>query len=380
MVARGDPFHAVYRMAYYQAVGLREAGYDIEMVSLSEPLPEVTAECQADGMPLTYLPERDGVAIDFRLLRQLRSLFRQKRPMIVHSHGHRRNFHAAIAARLAGIPHLIVEVQESAIVPATMPGRSHFFLPRTWIYRLHEQIVNRLAHNIVCCSEASRDAMVKRQGAPRQKIEIVYNGVELDRFDSIEPNSLGLRAELGIPADALVVGNVAKLTPRKQHRCLLQAASLVLEKVPGTHFVVAGTGYLQEELQQLAEKQGIGSNVHFLGFRNDVPQLLREFDAFAFPSLSEGLPLALMEAMAARLPVVATEAPGNDELVIEGETGYLIPVRDHQQLAERLIGLLTDGEQRRQMAEAGRRRVEQHFSRPVMVERIKQLYEQILST
>jgi len=125
--------------------------------------------------------------------------------------------------------------------------------------------------------------------------------------------------ELDLPAEAQIVGNVGVLIPRKNHRCLLRAACRIIEQMPRTHFVIAGEGYLQEELEQLAAKWQIADNVHFLGFRKDIPQLLGQLDIFAFPTFAEGLPIAVLESMGARLPVVATRAPGLADAVVDTE-------------------------------------------------------------
>lgn len=373
LVLRGAHDRPVPRLAYYQALGLKKVGYTLEVVLLCEPTREVAFDFEGAGMPVTYLPERP-VAVDWRLLGQLRRHFQQRRPVVVHSHGYKVNFYAIVAARLAGVPHTIATVHEAGV----MPAKSCWGLPRTWLYRLHEQVVNRLSEHISPISESVKAAILARHAANPAKITIVDNGIDLARFDQMDLPQQTLREELGLPAEAQIVGNVGRLTAGKNHRCLLRAACRIIEEMPRTHFVIAGVGDLQEELEQLAAKWQIVDNVHFLGFRKDIPQLLDQFDIFAFPTFAEGLSLAVLESMGARLPVVATRAPGLADAVVDTETGYLVPLDDDQTLAQRVVELLRDEQLRARMGEAGRRRVETVFSREVMVQNMIELYRRIV--
>lgn len=374
LVLRGAYSHAVHRMAYYQAVGLQEEGYELEVVLLCDPSMEIAFDFEGAGMPVTNLPER-SVAIDWRLLGQLRRHFQMRKPTVVHSHGHKVNWYATVAARLAHVPHAIVTIHGAKVMTAS----SHYGLPRTWLYRIHEQVVNRLSDHLLLVSEAVKSAILARRAGNPAKMTVLYNGIDLERFDQAQPLQQTLREELSIPEQARIVGNVGSLVPIKNHQCLLRAARHIIDQMSETHFVIAGAGNLQEELKELAGKWKMGDQVHFLGFREDIPQLLSQFDIFAFPSFSEGFGLAVVESMAARLPVVATRAPALEEIMVDGETGYLVPLDDDQALAQRILELLRDEQLRKRMGEAGRRRVETAFSREVMVQNTIQLYRRIVS-
>ena len=374
LVIRGAHDQAVTRMAFYQVVGLREEGYQVEVVLLSAPSVADIYDFEAEGIPVTRIPER-LVAIDFKLLGRLRRHFQHRKPMVVHSHGHKVNFYAAVAACLARVPHTIATVHEAKVMPAP----SHYRLPRTWLYRGHEQVVNRLSDHIWVDSGSVKENIVARHGGNPAKMRVVYPSVDRDRGDQAQSPPQTLHEELHLPAEVQIVGNVASLTPRKNHRCLLRAARQVIDQMPDTHFAIAGVGSLQEELQQLAANLQIADQVHFLGFRQDIPQLLKQFDVFVFPSFSEGFGLAVAEAMATGLPVIATRAPGVREVVVEGETGYLVPLDDDQAVAQRVLALLREPQLRQRMGEAGRRRVEENFTRQVMVAKTNELYRNILA-
>ena len=247
---------------------------------------------------------------------------------------------AAVAARIARMPRLLV-THHTPELP-----RQDNLAGRAW------QRLGWLARpEVIYTSEADRT----RDG--RRPSYVVGLGIDLDRFDSAARTLL---------SDAPLVGNVARLAPQKDHRTLIAAARLV----PEADFVVAGDGELRAELEQLAE----GTRVRFLGERDDVPELLASFDLFAFPSRFEGLCLAVIEAQAAGVPVVATPVGGIRESVVDGETGLLVPIGDAPALAAAIRRLLEDRDAARAMAAAARRRVRDRFSIDRMVEDTLRLY------
>jgi glycosyltransferase involved in cell wall biosynthesis len=172
--------------------------------------------------------------------------------------------------------------------------------------------------------------------------------------------------------DGTIVGNVARLAEQKGQRTLLEAVPFVLERHPESRFAIAGEGELRRELESLAAP--LGDRAVLLGARDDVPDLLASFAVFAFPSLYEGLCLAVIEAQAAGVPVVATPVGGIRETVVDGETGWLVPPRDPRALADRIVWVLDHPDEARRIAEEGRRRARERYSEAAMVERTLALY------
>jgi len=212
---------------------------------------------------------------------------------------------------------------------------------------------------------------VSQFGMPAMKIAVVYNGISAPKErPSVDAN---LRAQLLADARALVLVP-ARLDPLKGHRFLLQAAQQ-LERV---HVVVAGDGPERGRLEALAVKLGIASRVTFLGFRQDVSQLLACADVVVLPSLVEGLPLAVLETMAAVTPLVATAIGGTDEAVVDGVTGLLVPPRDAAALAAAIERVLENPEEAHRRAEAAAARVATEFSAQKMVESVESIYEELL--
>jgi glycosyltransferase involved in cell wall biosynthesis len=196
----------------------------------------------------------------------------------------------------------------------------------------------------------------------------------------IRDSPRAVRAELGLPGDAPLVGEVGRLCDVKGQRELIQA----LAHVPEARAVLVGAdleqgGAYQRQLEQTAEAVGVRDRVVFAGRRNDVGDVLAELDVFALPSWTEGLPLVVLEAMARRTPVVATKVGGTPEVVVDGETGLLVPPRDPEALAAALRRLLEDADLRRRLGDAGYARVRDRFSAEAMMRRVLELYDEVLA-
>ncbi|MCS6861161.1 MAG: glycosyltransferase, partial [Abditibacteriales bacterium] len=231
-------------------------------------------------------------------------------------------------------------------------------------------------------------------GIPPERITVIYNGVDLDRFETCARRRVGVgdhdasgegECRPSLPESSTTasratfhVGCVGTLRPVKGHRYLIEAIAAVREKVPHVHLSLVGDGPARGELDDLRQRLGLNGCVSLLGMRDDVDALLKQFDVFVLPSLSEGISNALLEAMAAGLPVVATDVGGNPEVVQHGVTGLLVPPQDSRALAEALWQLLTDADGRCAMGRKGRERVETYFSLSAMAQRYGEIYEAAL--
>lgn len=280
--------------------------------------------------------------------RELARRLRQARPRLVHAV---EIWPAAqVAARLAGAHRLLV-THHTPELPRGDSLAGRLWLRLGWLAR----------PEVVYTSETDR----RTDGRRMLRAHVVPLGIDLDRF---------LAAEPALAKDGPLVGNVARLAPQKGHDVLLEAARLVLERCPEARFVVAGGGELRHELEERARRLGLGEAVRFLGERDDVPGVLASLDVFAFPSRFEGLCLAVIEAQAAGVPVVATPVGGIRETVVPDETGLLVPVDDAAALAEAVVHLLENREAALRMAAAARRRVVECYSEERMVAGTLALY------
>lgn len=311
---------------------------------------------RARGDDVALLHPRDPVLAPFaelggepydldapRLTRRLAGRLRELRPRVVHVTDVFPQ--ALVAARLARAPRVVVTHHTPELPRRDNPAG-----------RLWNRVGWAMRPQVIYTSETDR----ARDG--RARSHVIELGIDLGRF-------MGGRRAL----EGRIVGNVARLAPQKGHATLLEAAPLVLERHPDVRFVIAGDGELRQELERLAEP--LADRVEFLGERDDVPDLLASFDVFAFPSLFEGLCVAVIEAQAAGVPVVATPVGGIVENVLDGETGLLVPTREPRALADAIVRLLNDPALAGSLAERARPRVLERYSRERMVERTLALYD-----
>ncbi len=187
-----------------------------------------------------------------------------------------------------------------------------------------------------------------------------------------------VRKKLGLSPGQIAIGSMGALTPQKGYEYLLKAAPAVIRSHPSVRFFIGGEGYLKEELLELRDEAGLKDQVEFLGFQKDVPELLSAFDIFILPSLYEGLPVSLVEAMASGLPIVTTDVDGNCEAIGENEAGLAVEPLDPPALARALIKLIEDPGLRERMGQAGRKRARALFSVRSMVKQYEKLYSDCL--
>jgi glycosyltransferase involved in cell wall biosynthesis len=214
--------------------------------------------------------------------------------------------------------------------------------------------------------------ILEHDGISRDRIVIVHDGVNIGVIDKLP--AIDVHGEFWLPHGSPVVGNVAALAPHKGQKHLVAAAKLVLKDVPDARFLILGEGELKETLERQIKHLALERHVFLTGFRADALSLMKSFDLFAMSSVTEGLGSAVLEAMTCGLAVAATRAGGLPEVVIDGETGRLVPPHDEPELARAIVELLQDAAKRKAMAEAGRARVVEHFSVETMVTKTVEAY------
>ena len=334
------------RARYRPMIGLLKEGW-------------LATQLRQRGFETITMPQRRGhdPGWVYRCVR----LIHRKGIDVLHTHEFGMNTYGSIASLGTGVP-----------VVATVHGGSYYW--EKWRRRMAYRLVARHAMRMVAVSDSIRRVLIERVGASSEKLCTIYNGVDVEAYRFVQDGTR-IRQELGIEETTPVVGTVANLYPVKGHTFLLKAAAEVACVYPRTVWLLAGRGMLLGELQDEARELGISDRVRFLGFRDDAAAVLQALDLFVLPSLSEGLPLAVLEAMAAAKPVVATAVGGNLEVVVDGQTGYLVPPRDPSALASRILALLRDRPLAHGYGAAGRQRVLQQFSLVRMVAAYQELYE-----
>jgi len=321
---------------------VRDRGYRTTVVSLA-PLGPVGDQLRLDGVTTHSCEGRGGR--DFRVIARLAELMRLERPDIVHALLFHANFAARRAAKKAGIPRdrVLCEIQTVEI-----ERRWHLWVDR---------FTHRGARLTIGNSPSVIDHLSARARIPRDRLRLVRGGIDAKRL--ADAPSLG-RAVLPAPMGAKLLLWTGRLDPIKGLSTLLEACAR-LDPAVDAHLLLAGDGPLRGELERQANDLGIERRTHFLGVRRDVPSLLTAVDLFVFPSLTEGLPNALLEAMAAGVPVVTTDAPGCRDLVEDGRTGLVVPCRDASGLADAIGALLRDPKRAARLSVAAKQEVSEHW-------------------
>lgn len=312
----------------------------------------------------TYIIPTHGMT-DWRWAQQFRRLLNEEHVDLIHTHEFDANVQGTFVAAMAGIP-----------VVATVHGKNYFWerLRRRLAYRW----VSRRA-TMVAVSQNLKEFVIEKVGICPDRLKVVYNGVETQLCPE-EADVLACRKELGIPEVDRIVGVVGNLYPVKGHQYLIDGIPSILDRCPNTSFVFAGRGQLETALKEQVNRLGLDKRVHFLGLRQDIPRILALVDIFVLPSLSEGLSMAILEAMIAGKPVVASHVGGNPELVLNGETGFLVPPRDSVALASSIATLLMNRPQAIEFGNHGKHRAEGLFSLEIMVKTYQALYDECLGS
>lgn len=234
-------------------------------------------------------------------------------------------------------------------------------------------LASPLIDMIIAQADSHKKILIEDEGIKPQKMEVVYNGVDIERFQQ-PVDKATLRAKIGLNPYFSVVGIVARLSIEKGHTVFLQAARKILTAYPDVYFLIVGDGKQRGELEEMTRDLGIESNVFFLGAIIDIHQVISLFDVAVMPSDFEAVSNAILEYMAASKPVVATGVGSTPEIVVDRETGYLIPCGDADALAEAVLRLLKDKGLAENMGRAGRKKVEEKFTLRKMIERYESIF------
>lgn len=313
----------------------------------------------ARGVPVDVLARRPG--LDASLALRLARLARRRGARVLHAHQYTPFFYAVSAARLAGARCLFTE-----------HGRHHPDVRKPKRV-MANALLSRLAYRTVAVSEFTRRALIENDGFPPDRVEVLYNGVEVGAREALPPREV-VRASLRLAPDAPVVGTCARLSPEKNLPLLVEAFARLRQALPAARLVIAGDGPARPDVESRAAALGLGDSVRLLGFRNDVPAVVSALDVFALSSLTEGTSVTLLEAMLAGRPAVVTRVGGNPEIAVEGQTAWLVESGDAAGFSDRLEDLLRHPARAAAFGEAARARVLERFTFEGMVHAYEALY------
>ena len=309
---------------------------------------------------------------DVQALWQLTRLFRQERPALVHTHTSKAGVLGRVAAWFARVP-VIVHTPHGHVF------YGHFGPIRSWLFLQIERVLSAITDRLIALTEAERQDHLDRNVGKAGRFAVVPSGIDRERFGRARVQGKQQPDWFGCPPDSLVVGSVGWLTDVKGHEYLIEAVAKLKQDFPSLHLVIIGSGDRQEALLKLAELVGLRDAVHLLGHRDDIEACLAGMDLFVLPSLNEGMGRALIEAMVAGLPVIASRVGGIPSVISHERTGLLVPPGDAGALAEALRRLLDRPEWATQLGVAASRSVDSRYGSVSMVHAIESIFAEALS-
>jgi glycosyltransferase involved in cell wall biosynthesis len=338
--------------------------YEVEVAYLLPWKNALVPDLERAGVRVTCL--NHARPFDLRVVPRIARFLRQRKIDLLHAHLPYSGIVGRVAARAAGVPYVLYtehNVQE----------RYH---PLT---RIANQLTMRMCNLTIAVSEGVRESLLRSPLVPGARVRTILNGVDVEGLRRAAGAGPDVRTELGIPRDRRVVGVVNVFRPQKRIDLWIQAARKIADADPQAVFVLVGDGPILPEMRVLADSVGLGRRITFAGLRPDAPRLIAAFDVFMLASDFEGLPVAVLEAMALGKPVVATDAGGLPGVIADGTHGFLVERGAPAALAGKVLSLLSDPSLRRSMGDASARRVLEHFSIQRMVRETEDAYESLLS-
>jgi glycosyltransferase involved in cell wall biosynthesis len=360
--------------ALMQAAYFHKNGYDViycflyDKFSMSDELNSLPFRVVNMEAKLTGESRLRGVLRFLLGIRRLYQLIRREQIQAVETLTHYSNIIGIVVAWVAGV-RVRISSQRNSLLD----------LP-TWFWRLDGWIVNsKLVDCMIVVSEQTKRFCIESEGMSPQKIILIPNGInpnEYKRSKWDKNQIIDIKNSLGIPRQALVVTTIARLHSQKGHTYLIKAAKEIVKNSPNTIFLFVGDGEEKEGITNQISNSGLENNIYLLGIRKDIPELLAISDLFVLPSLYEGMSNVILEAMAASLPVIASDVDGVREVVVHKETGYIVPKADPDALEKSINSLLENEDLRIKMGKMGYERILSAFSDQVMCEK----YESVLKS
>jgi len=300
--------------------------------------------------------------LDLKLAFSIREYIKKNKIDIIHCHGYKSNFYGLLASK-GQIPSVTT---------------NHNWLTAHWrlkIYCILDSLWIRFFDRIVAVSNEIKEDMLKYK-IPEKKIRVIDNGIDIKRFDT-EKVGKNIKKDLGIDENVKVIGTIGSLQIEKGHIYLLKAAKQVLDVMKDIKFIIVGDGSLRKQLEAYSRESGIEKHVIFMGTRKEIPELLMAMDIFVLPSIKEGLPAALLEAMAAKRPVIATRVGAIPKVIENKDIGVLVEPKDIIGLRDAIMNLINDPERMNLLAREGFNRVRKDFSSDEMCKHYLKLYKEI---
>lgn len=324
---------------------------------------EIGKEIESNGIKVVYLNKLKH-QFDWSIIRDIYRLIRRWDIKIVRTHQYHANLYGRIAAFMAKAPCIISSIHNVYTIDK----------------KIHRRLINKyltaFTDKVVAVSNAVKKDILEYDKIPEDKIIVIYNGVEIERF--LRGKNKDIRAELKLNSDTPLIGTVGRLTIQKGHKFLIEAIAKLKKDFPNITLLIVGDGPLRQELKDYAETLRIGKNVMFLGVRRDIPEILSTIDIFVLSSLWEGLCNSLIEAMAAEKPVIATDIPAVREIISSEKMGILIPPKNSEAITDAISLLLKNKSIAQNLCKSAKERVLSIFTIDKTVSCYSNLFIEIL--
>jgi len=344
---------------------LNKGGYDVSVCCVQARAGPFLQDILQLGVPVYECSIRKRGLLGFT--REFKHLLNTVQPDIMHSHANWSVLWQIIAAKRGGVPSIVMTQHNTFSPNALQRARQ----------RAYEIVCRPYIDVRTAVSDSVAANMASNLWRRRGNIQVIENGVDLSVFGNAEIGASAAKGLEGMEGKA-IVGTVGSFCKQKSHRSLIKAASIVVNAGFDCHFLLIGSGQLRKSLEEQVQRLNLAGNVHFLGSRRDIPELLRAIDVFVLSSLWEGLPIALIEAMAAGLPCVGTKVSGITEALDYGKAGILVPPKDPESLAKAIIDVLRNKERASQLSAAAGERAKD-FSIEACVAEYEEIYQQLLA-
>jgi glycosyltransferase involved in cell wall biosynthesis len=263
-------------------------------------------------------------------------------------------------------------------IPITITEERSMYYEKKIYHVWIDRLLARFTDKIIVCSMSVLNFTMKQEKIPFEKFYLIYNGVDEDRF-SISSSKSELRRRYGFSADQFIIGTVGSIIPKKGHKFLIEAARNFCPQMPDCKVLIVGEGSSKKDLEDLVQKENLTDFFVFMGARKDIPELMKLMDVFVLSSLQEGFPRVLVEAMYMGLPVIASSVSGVPELVLDGETGFLVPPGNSKSICEKVLILNSDNDLRNKMGTKARERIQERFLSKHYLNKLEALYDDLIT-
>lgn len=348
------------------SIGLRSKGYKSIVGCFVEnnQKPAVGAKAESLGFATVYFKMKNG--FDPRCITDLARYCRNNQIDIVHSHGYKPSMICLLLKVFFRIPYVIT---------------CHLWFIRNMrlrIYTFFERFSMLFAEGVIGVSKDIVNSLASA-GIPKRNLILIENGIDIERFsNSASCSRIELRRELGLQESSLIIGSLGRLTEQKDYKTLIKAAAEILKRRNGIEFIIAGEGHLRSELISLCKELTIDNRFHFLGFRKDSENILELMDIFVLSSLDEGLPIAMLEAMATRLPIITTGVGAIPDVIMNGKNGIIIEKGDYKLLERTLLSLIYDKNKRNKLGSNAYDTVTSKYSNKQMAINYLDVYKRLV--